>query len=378
MRADVGASPDASPVAEASSAKRARTSYRFRLDHTLSAAGEFQAVGGGAKRASGSAAVDRPVENTDKKRRIAPVRRFQLRRAAAATHPHPYRKARTAAFLKEVRDVTEDAEMVAPPQPSPPPPAPPVQPAPPAAKTERKRPRTHPREKAQFRDAEKQPEITLGYEDDEKMMRDMERLVLEYLDDDGALEGLPPTPVPPRGDDRVGGGVGGGSWDVAMGEQEEEEEGYVYDVYYREEVAMEGVEGPAAKEDEEYGVIVFAESEDEEWWYEGADDEDDRSDAYASDDEDSNGSCYHSTIARTQTNSTQLRTFTPTIILTSPCWRRRTRTSMAPIVTTRPRSVIPTATRLSGSLGSRGWQNGRCRARRSMTSKTATRTRSQL
>jgi hypothetical protein len=157
---------------------------------------------------------------------------------------------------------------------------------------ERKKPQTHPKEKAALQAAREKggDRLTLGYEHDAKLMKEMEKLVLEYLDDDtnDGIRNLPPTTT---ATDRIGGGVGGGTWaekdkDVAMAE--EDEDGFVYDVYFREEV-------PAGKKhgegEEAYGVIVFAESEDEAWWYEGADEEEDHSDVYASDDEDSNGLC---------------------------------------------------------------------------------------
>jgi len=125
----------------------------------------------------------------------------------------------------------------------------------------------------------------------------MEKLILEYLDPahNEGIRNLPPTTATAAAkEDRVGGGVGSGTWadgkSVSMpdddGDGQEEGEGYVYDVYIREEIPA----GTVAMEiTEDYGVIFFAESEDEAWWYEGAQEEDDQSDVYGTDDEDSNG-----------------------------------------------------------------------------------------
>lgn len=233
-------------------------------------------------------------EDVTKRRKIAPVRKYQLSRRARGRH-EPYSGAgRHGAVFERVRD--EDEMRV-------------VSPAPNLAdlvvdadtgvvtKTKRKRPRTHPKEKEMIRSRSKELEdkLTLGYEEDEKLMRDMERMVLEYLnaDTNDGIKNLPPRE--PAANDKIGGGVGGGTWkddkekDIDMTD-EEDEEGYVYDVYYREEVPT-GAE--AKPEGESYGIIVFAESDDEAWWYEGADEEDDRSDVYGSDDEDSNAEDYH-------------------------------------------------------------------------------------
>jgi len=136
---------------------------------------------------------------------------------------------------------------------------------------------------------------------DDVISREMEKLILEYLDPahNEGIRNLPPTTATAAAkEDRVGGGVGGGTWaddkDVSMpdddGDGQEEGEGYVYDVYIREEIPA----GTVAMEiTEDYGVIVFAESEDEAWWYEGAQEEDDQSDVYGTDDEDSNAEDYH-------------------------------------------------------------------------------------
>jgi hypothetical protein len=217
------------------------------------------------------------------------VRRYQLSKRARTKRPHPYGEDARAAGAVFERVPDEDKVMAVaeleienlesatlPEEP----------------KKERKRPRTHPKEKAQIKEAQERGEgLKLGYEQDEELMKKMEKMVLEYLDSDinDGIRNLPPTPSP-IGNDRIGGGLGGGTWeksqDVHM--TDEDEDGYVYDVYYRETIVTDT---PAnTNEEEPYGVIVFAESEDEAWWYEGADEEDTDSDAYASDDEDSNGS----------------------------------------------------------------------------------------
>ena len=127
---------------------------------------------------------------------------------------------------------------------------------------ERKKPRTHPKEKLALSERRK-----LAYkEEDEKLQEQMNAMVLEYLDMDEGLKNLPPTEdTKPMG---------------------EEEGDFVYDVYVLD------AEAPAEAEREaSHGVLVFEDDDDQEWWYEEAakaEDADD-SDVYAEDDEDSNG-----------------------------------------------------------------------------------------
>ena len=217
------------------------------------------------------------------KRKAEPVRKFRLTKRARNV---PYDRAARSAGAVFERVLDED-EVMKEPVPMPKPVPQPV--AMEGTGKERKKPRTHPLEKKAIASAREsgieEPVLKLGYEDDEKLMKEMERMVLDYLDDDkyDAMKNLPPTT--PAKNDRVGGGVGGGTWaDTVM--KEDADDGFVYDVYIREEVPKGGAE---MEVEEGYGVIVFKEEEDQAWWYEGADEEEEVSDAYASDDEDSNG-----------------------------------------------------------------------------------------
>ncbi|KAF8242414.1 hypothetical protein K440DRAFT_120902 [Wilcoxina mikolae CBS 423.85] len=256
-------------------------SYVFRLAHTLPPGVSFQPKPADDDSIPLPTPLDTPPPS--RKRKIAPVRKYQLSKRARTRHPHPY-SPRAGAVFELVKD--EDMRDSSPE---------PVERQAEASK-ERKKPRTHPKEKAALQAAREQggDRLTLGYEDDEKLMKEMEKMVLEYLGDDlnDGIKNLPPTAVTSK--DRIGGGVGGGTWaekdkDIAMAD--EDEDGFVYDVYFREEVPAGKKHGEG--EEESYGVIVFAESEDEAWWYEGADEEEDLSDVYASDDEDSNAEDYH-------------------------------------------------------------------------------------
>lgn len=183
----------------------------------------------------------------------------------------------------------------------------------------RKRPRTHPEEKRRIeeerRKAEEERLRLLAVKDAEEQTRKvrflaperevdpmtlaMENMVLEYLNspENAGTQNLPPTVSSRRGipvtsalQKKIGGGLGGGSWKdldrkVEIDEEPEAEEGFVYDVYIREELKDQD----GKKEDEDYGLIIIDGSDDEEWWYEG-DEEVDSDDVYGSDDEDSNGS----------------------------------------------------------------------------------------
>jgi hypothetical protein len=305
-RTDNAPTPDAAPA------------YVFRLSHTLSKFQPVPAEGlvrkvpsleGSRKRLSSfdleAMRAAESEEDIAKRRKIAPVRKYQLSKKARHS---PYGGSpRHGAVFERVRDeemkealpiVKADVETGKGEE---------MKEALPIVKAdvetgkgaleepkkERKRPRTHPKEKEMLKERREKGDdkLTLGYEDDEILMKKMERMVLDYLnaDTNDGIKNLPPSQ--PAAKDKIGGGVGGGTWqgdkdkDTTMTE-DEDEEGYVYDVYFREEVTAENAPQP---EGESYGVIVFAESEDEAWWYEGADEEDDRSDVYGSDDEDSNG-----------------------------------------------------------------------------------------
>jgi len=230
---------------------------------------------------------DTPQVSGDKRRKIAPVRQYRLstKRGRARGRAHPYGGpvgSRGAVFVR-VRDRDGDERIVGTVEETK------VELQPEVEKNERKRPRTHPKEKERLRE-EREKAVVGGYvEGGDVLSKEMEKLILEYLDpaNNEGIRNLRPATAPPV-NDRVGGGVGGGTWeeDKDVNMSEDDEEGYVYDVYIREEVPAGAM---AMETTEDYGVIVFAESEDEAWWYEGAEEEDDRSDVYGSDDEDSNG-----------------------------------------------------------------------------------------
>lgn len=183
----------------------------------------------------------------------------------------------------------------------------------------RKRPRTHPEEKRQIEEERRKTEeerLRVQAERDteeqnrkvrfsapekenvDPMILAMENMVLEYLNapENAGMRDLPLATSPRRGtrvkstlQQRIGGGLGGGSWKdmdrkVEIDEVPEAEEGFVYDVYIREELK----EQDGNKEGEDYGLIIIDGSDDEEWWYEG-DEEIDSDDVYGSDDDDSNG-----------------------------------------------------------------------------------------
>lgn len=254
-----------------------------------------------------------PSTTTSKRKAAAAVRRYHLAKRLRIRHPHPYSTAvtrRSAIFVRaspepfidEVAgaDVEMDKEVI------------PEEPV-----VVRKRPRTHPEEKRQIEEerrkadeerlrlqAEKDAEAEgrkVRFEDPNKedyedpMTLAMQNMVLEYLNSsaNAGMQNLPPTtsprrtPVKSKLQEKIGGGLGGGSWkDVDRKEIDEleAEEGFVYDVYIREEVK----EQDSKTEGEDYGLIVIDGSDDEDWWYEG-DEEVDSDDVYGSDDEDSNG-----------------------------------------------------------------------------------------
>lgn len=143
----------------------------------------------------------------------------------------------------------------------------------------------------------------------DRLTEEMERMVLDYLNADtrDALSALPPTPtkksVGKTSAAVVGGGLGGGYWDAPKEEKQEaetdgedDEDGFVYDVYERVEVSAEEV--AKEKGTGEVGVIVFRGEEEQEWWYENDDDEDNGDAEFDTDDEDSNGMSHSSPIHR--------------------------------------------------------------------------------
>lgn len=260
--------------------------------------------------------VPSPSTTTSKRKAAAAVRRYHLAKRLRIKHPHPYSTAatrRSAIFVRassepltdegEEADVEMDREELL------------EEPV-----VVRKRPRTHPEEKRQIeeerrkaeeerlrlqaeKDAEDEQrkvhfkESSDQQEGEDPMTLAMQNMVLEYLNssENVGMRNLPPTasprrtPVKSKLQEKIGGGLGGGSWkDVdKKGEIDDEleaEEGFVYDVYVREEVKEQDIK----KEGEDYGLIIIDGSDDEEWWYEG-DEEVDSDDVYGSDDEDSNG-----------------------------------------------------------------------------------------
>ncbi|KAI5811156.1 hypothetical protein DFH27DRAFT_11891 [Peziza echinospora] len=175
--------------------------------------------------------------------------------------------------------------------------------------------------------------------DDDELSRQLQQMVLDYLSVQDGVVNLPTEPQSvrkrpsrtPSSADKIGGGVGGGTWEkidkkdksedegaTATEEETEEEDdeedgGWVYDVYVREkipeikkgvpvegEVAEDGTTSTTAAADMpgvkpgEYGVLVISDPDDEEWFYRGAwDDEDSDGNGVLSDDEDSNAEDYH-------------------------------------------------------------------------------------
>jgi Transcription factor Iwr1 len=228
---------------------------------------------------------DNPKTGTKRK---MPVRRYHLAKRLRVKHPHPYSNARvrSAIFMRVQEPVEDKMEVVEVPAPEP--------------VKERKRPRTHPEERRRLEEQKqkmkedkerkgKGKEVKFKDEqvdEDDPLTLQLQSMVLEYLNAESneGIRNLPAKQSPAKSKQdmasKIGGGLGGGTW-----EKEEEEEGFVYDVYIREEL-------PATekkKDGEDYGVLVFEDSDDEEWWYEGDKDENSDDDVWASDDEDSNG-----------------------------------------------------------------------------------------
>lgn len=130
---------------------------------------------------------------------------------------------------------------------------------------------------------EKQIAKEFGLTDD-TITKQMQDMVLEYLNVRAAENVTPPPgpmPAPPSPPSKVA------KWDKK--DSQDIEEGYVIDVYLRDEAAA----APQPNATEEYGVIEFKDSDDEEWWYEGGDSDGGSSDVWGSDDEDSNAEDFH-------------------------------------------------------------------------------------
>ncbi|EPS38276.1 hypothetical protein H072_8059 [Dactylellina haptotyla CBS 200.50] len=161
--------------------------------------------------------------------------------------------------------------------------------------------------------------LDFGFDSDE-LARQLQDMVLDYISNQPDLNNYPSvTPKSPvqekranRAIDTLGGGVGGGTWadvekamDVDMKsagaprvdatmklDSEGEEEEWVYDVYFRQEI-KKNQDGSSAVTNGDYGVLVISNSDDEQWWYENDEDEESASDMWGSDDEDSNAEEYY-------------------------------------------------------------------------------------
>lgn len=261
--------------------------------------------------------IPSPSTTTSKRKAAAAVRRYHLAKRLRIKHPHPYSTAvtrRSAIFVRapseplagESPEADVEMDKLFPEEPE-------------ESAAIQKRPRTHPEEKRRIEEKRRKAEeeqlrlqaekvaeeqnrkvrFSASERDVDPMTLAMENMVLEYLNspENAGMRNLPSAASPRRGtpitsalQQRIGGGLGGGSWKEMdkKGEIDEEleaEEGFVYDVYIREELK----EHDGKKEDEDYGLIVINGSDDEEWWYEG-DEEVDSDDVYGSDDDDSNGS----------------------------------------------------------------------------------------
>ncbi|KAK6543746.1 hypothetical protein TWF694_000479 [Orbilia ellipsospora] len=154
--------------------------------------------------------------------------------------------------------------------------------------------------------------LEFGFES-EDLARQLQDMVLDYISNQPDLNNYPAAAAPKspvqekrsRALNALGGGVGGGTWadveksmDVDMKpaggdamklDSDGEEEEWVYDVYFREEL-KKSQDGSSAVTNGDYGVLVISNSDDEQWWYENDEDEESASDVWGSDDEDSNGS----------------------------------------------------------------------------------------
>ncbi|CAZ82319.1 unnamed protein product [Tuber melanosporum] len=236
---------------------------------------------------------DEEAERSGTKRKITPVRRYQLAKRLRVKHSHhPYSSAtrRSAIFTRvvETHDIgTDRAEETTAVEKTP-------EPA-----VERKRPRTHPQEKKKLEEQKRKAEEEKMAEgnkvkfedregDNDSLIAPFHAMVLEHLNsssNDGIrnLSSSSFSTKPKSIASKIGGGVGGGTWGGP-----EEEDGFVYDVYIREElpVPVDGKEG-------DYGVLEIEGSDDEEWWYEGDPDEGSEDDVWASEDEDSNAEDFH-------------------------------------------------------------------------------------
>ncbi|KAF8419547.1 hypothetical protein EV426DRAFT_709766 [Tirmania nivea] len=203
---------------------------------------------------------------------------------------------------------------------------------------------TKPVESSRGKDAHRHPVRDNIDNDDDELSQQLQAMVLAYLNDQDGITNLPTTPAATtrkkpgsRQQQLIGGGVGGGSWEKVDGpkgmrrsgsaisesdagltatedESELSESEYVYDVYVKQTVghkklvsaagaAVAGAAGSTVVDVEsqitgmkpgEYGVLVISNSDDEEWFYEGAwEDEDKSEEEGLSDDEDSNAEDYH-------------------------------------------------------------------------------------
>lgn len=229
---------------------------------------------------SGAKPVPSPSTTAGKRKAAAAVRRYHLAKRLRIKHPHPYSSAatrRSAIFVRAsseppVEDVStkQDVEMER-------------ETAIEEPVVFRKRPRTHPEEKRRIEEKrlqelekEKQRQKEKEEEQEQRKVRfeekqeihpltiAMQNMVFEYLNSEqnDGIRNLPPTTTSPRGtpkksnmQEKIGGGLGGGTWkDMDKGEidgEPEDEDGFVYDVYIREEV------NPGSKKDgEDYGLIV--------------------------------------------------------------------------------------------------------------------------
>ncbi|KAF8458468.1 hypothetical protein BGX38DRAFT_1154184 [Terfezia claveryi] len=165
---------------------------------------------------------------------------------------------------------------------------------------------------------------------DNELSKQLQSMVLAYLNDQDGITNLPTTPPatirqnPGQGSRRLSAVVPMGMCrsrsarsesDAGLTEDESElsESEYVYDVYVKQTVehkklvsaaraAVAGVAGAlvdaesqlSAMKPGEYGLLVISNPDDEEWFYEGGwEDEDKSEEEGLSDDEDSNAEDYH-------------------------------------------------------------------------------------
>ncbi|KAJ6263156.1 hypothetical protein Dda_1716 [Drechslerella dactyloides] len=197
-----------------------------------------------------------------------------------------------------------------------------------------KKPQTHFREKAMLRKQRSRnvsktrqiaeeagpptvaPKANSGLEfgfDSDELAKQLQDMVLDYISNQPELQNYPTSPkvsAPERKSkamQALGGGVGGGTWadveksmDVDMSpagdamklDSDGEENEWVYDVYFRQEL-KKSKDGSTAVTNGDYGVLVISNSDDEQWWYENDEDEESASDVWGSEDEDSNAEEYY-------------------------------------------------------------------------------------